>query len=781
MPRSVEINSEPFLSAPPNWSWATPGADPDHRAWSHASAATDTQSAGPDGGADPVTRAVRPGNGYAFTEASDSDGPWAMESPAFDAGAGGIELTFDLHLRFGTEGGIDDGVLAVQGWDGSRWSTIPPEIRGSKQRSAADPYKPSKDFGTYDSRGFVNADFKFRLLFTRGSSPFSSNYDCAVDNLRVVRHEHALPNDPAPTINAPRTIVVDPADGNGALKAALSQARGGDLVRIKDGTYFGSFELRNKDSSAARPIWIRADNPGKVVVSNLWRAAFEGRTNWRRVQGSDKLFQAALPNGGKGPFMGSYTDDHGTERFLFRYRTKDAITRDRLRVEQNNQPSMNVKNPRFGFAVQGNQIFLRLKDGADPRNRPIRLTQDFGRHLLTINRSRHVIVDGIKFEGSGKLDAVICTPKGEPSASSQLTLRNCLFEHCRRALVPHNEALVEWCEYTYPGFREWMDELQRANDQPGAIFALVKGHFNDHPNNPGNAFLEGGWAENLDATPTGCVFEFNLTHGVFEGHRLGALVNSRIQFEAADGIGDDWVEFEHHQRRSSKNNRVIACKILNCHGSFISAQDKNNQISGPNYVSRCIFDSTDETLGHPPFVIKNQGLKNENYRMEFFNNFVRNPGGRNPGFGSQNFFWWDSTDKHRNPGRLRLRNNLVVFDRGKLTGSGAAQKPKVSRNLLVNDANRQDVTGNGGKFLGQSAQALRRDSHGKLLPGSPAIGAGSNSGLNGSQFVDVDFGGRDFTDAGPFPNGFDPGPNWPRPFRRSFSPDLVPKRWPFVS
>ena len=783
MPAPVELNSEPFSSVPP-WSWKTPGADPVSTAWSHASGPTDTDSSGPDGGADPITRAVTPGNGYAFTEASDSEGPWAMESQTLRADSSLFEFTFDLHLRFGSEGGIDDGVLAVQGWDGSAWSTIPPEIRGSKQQRATDPYRPSKEFETYDSRGFSNADFKFRLLFTKGSNPLSANYDCAVDNLRIVRHEDAVPDGPTPTINAPRTIVVDPADGNQALKAAFSRARGGDLIRIKNGTYFGSFELRNKDSDANKPIWIRAENPGGVVFSNLWQAAFEGRVNWQHV--GRGVFKARSPSQSgppnqRGPFMGSYVDGQGTERFLFRYRSKDAITRNPLHVEQNAQPDMDVKNPAYGFAVQGDEIFIRLKGGDDPNDRSIRLTRDFGKHLLTINRSRHMIVDGIKFEGSGKLDAIICTPKGEPKASSHLTIRNCIFEHCRRAAVLHNHAHVEWSEYCYPGFRDWMNELQKMNDQPGAIFALVKNHFNDHPNNRGNAFLEGGWADNMGATPANCVFEYNFTNSVFEGHRLGAHKDSTIRFEAADGIGDDWVEFEHHQKRSSKNNRVIACKILNCHGSYVSAQDKNNQISGPNYVSRCIFDSTDQALGHPPYVIKNQGLKNDAYKLFVYNNFVRNPGGKNPGFGPQNFFWWDSTAKHRNPNRLRLENNLVVFDRGKLTNGGANQKPKVANNLLINNADRRDVTGNGGKFLGQSAQVLRRDANGKLLPGSPAIGAGSNNGLSGPAFVDhdVDFGGGDFTDVGPFPKGFDPGPEWPRPFRRSFSKTSVPKRWPF--
>lgn len=132
MPTPVELNRERFASVPADWSWGTPGAGAANAAWSHGNGPTDTASSGPGGGAHPSTRAVSPGNGYAYTEASNSDGPWTMDSPAFDAGSGRLELTFDLHLRFGSEGGIDDGVLAVQGWNGSTWSPIGPEVRGSK-------------------------------------------------------------------------------------------------------------------------------------------------------------------------------------------------------------------------------------------------------------------------------------------------------------------------------------------------------------------------------------------------------------------------------------------------------------------------------------------------------------------------------------------------------------------------------------------------------------------------------------------------------------------------
>ena len=413
MPTPVELNSEPFASVPADWSWKTPGAGAAATAWSHSENGTGTPSAGPDGGADPATRAVSQGNGYAFTEASDSDGPWTMDSPAFDASSGRLELTFDLHLRFGDEGRIDDGVLAVQGWNGAAWKPIGAKIRGSKQSRATDPYKPSKDFGTYDSRGFDNDDFKFRLVFTKGSSAFPANYDCAVDNLSILRHEDAVeePLVVTPALNARRTIWVDPVNGKDSasgfkedkakatLKAALSLAKGGDLIRVKDGVFFGRHELRNKDSAAGKPIWIRAENPGKVVITNRWQQAFNKSVDWKPAGGG--VFKATSPSG-DGPFMGSYVDGQGVERFLFRYRTKDDITRNPLHVEQRVLPDMNVKHAACGFAKSGNQVFIRLRNGANPKNASIRLTKSFAQNLLVINRSQRVIIDGILFEGSGE-------------------------------------------------------------------------------------------------------------------------------------------------------------------------------------------------------------------------------------------------------------------------------------------------------------------------------------------------------------------------------------------
>ena len=182
----VTLVTEDFQGTIGSWNLATPGADDPEDAWSREENATPTGATGPSGGPNPTTRAATAGNGYAYTESSISaDSPWSMESPDLDASLGTITMTFDLHMRFGSVGGIGDGTLAIQGWNGSAWSTISSTIVGSQQTNAADAWLASTGFGTYDSTGFSNSDFKFRFLFTKGTGA-TANYDCSIDNVLIV-------------------------------------------------------------------------------------------------------------------------------------------------------------------------------------------------------------------------------------------------------------------------------------------------------------------------------------------------------------------------------------------------------------------------------------------------------------------------------------------------------------------------------------------------------------------------------------------------------------------
>lgn len=241
--------------------------------------------------------------------------------------------------------------------------------------------------------------------------------------------------------------------------------------------------------------------PGAAVISGYWPDADDGRATWRH-EGSG-IYSAPHP---ESPWAGSYTDDAGTVRFLFRYRNLSDLGSNTLTVSSV-IGNATFSQPGYGFCHQGGRVYVRLIDGAgnaiNPTGRSIKLTNSFGRQLVTLSRSPHVILEGFAFEGSGNRHAII-TDK----ASHHLTLRNCIFRGCRQIARVQDDLLVEWCEYTYPGFKRWMDDLIRLNpDSISPVFSYVKGDYVDR----GNAFLEGGMCDRVNrARPAErALFQFN--------------------------------------------------------------------------------------------------------------------------------------------------------------------------------------------------------------------------------------------------------------------------------
>lgn len=215
----VTLNSEDFSGPISDWSWTTPGFDEPFSAWSQAVNRNGlSPTTGPNGGADPVSRAVVSGNAYAYTEASNpGDTVWTMESPTFDVSLGTVVLSFDFHMRFGRTGGQTDGTLVVQGWDGTKWSKIGKAIVGSQHRNANDAYLPSTRFGRYSSDGYTNRNFKFRFLFAEGSGGGTFPYDCALDNIKVDR-EGGPPPSPVPPNPIPATGIIQSFRGEDGVE-----------------------------------------------------------------------------------------------------------------------------------------------------------------------------------------------------------------------------------------------------------------------------------------------------------------------------------------------------------------------------------------------------------------------------------------------------------------------------------------------------------------------------------------------------------------------------------
>lgn len=187
------LNSENFSSSIDNWTWNTPGVDDPGQAWSRGLGDTPSNLTGPSGGADPETRAVVVSNPYAYTETTSgnleatSEPSFTMESPVFDARAGRITLTFDIHARWTV---TNEGAFFIEGWNGSSWSSVGPSVNRGLQSADLEgdleDYVASSALGTYDSRLFSNTDFKFRFRLTRTPGIAGSfQYDTAIDNVIV--------------------------------------------------------------------------------------------------------------------------------------------------------------------------------------------------------------------------------------------------------------------------------------------------------------------------------------------------------------------------------------------------------------------------------------------------------------------------------------------------------------------------------------------------------------------------------------------------------------------
>ncbi|MGI9331625.1 MAG: hypothetical protein ACR2RL_00535, partial [Gammaproteobacteria bacterium] len=553
-----------------------------------------------------------------------------------------------------------------------------------------------------------------------------------------------------------RTVWVDQRNGkdtnNGlsrgqAVKTIARGARivrGGDVMVVRPGTYYEKPALRNLGSSAIAPVWIISEFPGEAVISGLWKAAAEGTQSWQSR--GNGVYSARHGDA----YVGSYNG-----AFLFHYNSLSDLTR----------PTVNgVRKPPYGFASDGSTFYLRLPGNANPNGRSVELTDSFRQTLVTIENSPYVILDGFHLSGAGNEEAINIDAR-----SHHVTLRNLLITHSRHAAVLPNDSVVEWSEYSYPHFREFVDDLIELNGESSqSVFDLVKRYYS----NAGNAYLEGGIATSPATESLNAEFRYNYIHDVFDGERLGNFSNSVTHHNVYNYNYDDHIELESwRSTHNSRNLRVHDNLFLNGAGAPLSHQDTSSQMRGPHYVYRNVVYQTDRRHAHPAYLIKNRNLARTRPSIYYYHNVLHNVKGTT-GWGNINWLYWDNKDG--DPQFLTLRNNIVLFD--SLTDNGHNEDPDSSHNLLVNDRDNAVVRGRGGKFLGRDAAAVRFNDLQNLDFGlqaaSPAVNAGTplpNAWPDSRRGVGV-------PDEGAFELGETPGPDWPRPRRTTFTASK-PDRW----
>lgn len=558
-----------------------------------------------------------------------------------------------------------------------------------------------------------------------------------------------------------RTIWVDQANGDDSwsglskkdavktISRGADLVRGGDVMIVRPGIYYETPVFQDLDSSKQKPVWILSEQPGAAVISGLWSEAEQGRARWTGI--GDGLYRADHGDS----FMGE-----AEGRFLFRYKSLADLE----------APSVKgIMKPSYGFAHEGDQVYLRLPSGGDPNGISVRLTNQFEQTIVSIENAPYVILDGFAITGAGGTEAIRADRK-----SHHLTLRNLIVTHSRIAAKLPDKSLFEWSEYSYPGFYNFVDDLidlnqggeGDGNNEP--IYNLVKKYFSKK----GNSWLEGGVAESFDVPSRDVEFRYLYIHQVFDGQRLGAFVDTSSHHNICNYVYDDCVEFEHWRpSHPASNLHVHDSLLMNAMGSALSHQDATDGMRGPHYVYRNVIYNTDYKHAHPVFLIKNRSLTASD-EIIYHHNLMQNWRGTNKGWGKTNWLFWDN--KKGTPEHLTFRNNIILFDQ--LTDRNDQASPDSDFNILVNATDNQKLRGRQGMYLGQDNMALRFKNEARLdfglRQGSPAIDAGAPLPEDWPDTRHVV--GK--PDIGPFELGDDPGPDWPRPRRTVFT-SAPPERW----
>ncbi len=786
----VTLIDEPFTAV--NTVLVTPGADEPEEAWRRIVGATPSGSTGPSGGANPVTRAVEASNPYFYCEGTPSGGGigpqrrFTAETVDLDASVvGDYTLTFDLHMRFGSEGGIDVGTLRVEGWDGSSWVTISDVITGSQQLTAGSNWLPSTGFGAYTSAAFSNADFKFRFFFITGDT--SNNFDCSIDNVIVTGPETEIIVTPPPAnvragffntglrrLHVSKNGVapldgVAPDQSFGNISDAVNSALPGDVITVGAGVYFETIQRSNLPGTVQRPVWICAEVPYTAIVSNLDPQARDGSAAWRNDGGG------VFSTPGAAAYAAWFNDDV----FLPQWELAD-LNDDNFAVEASlseGAATLSKTNVDRGFAFNGGRISVRLPGGINPSGENVNITNNFAATIFNFANCDNIIIDGFVLEGAGDGSATTFD-----EACANPTVKNCKILGSQFGVRVANNTIIEDCEFLMPGHAQFGTDLRSSN--PSNLNVLFRYHknyanaarFKPGSNNSSDALMEGGLEVNRfgGTPPTGIICRRNYIHEVFEGSKAGRMRSIVVSDSVFDECGDDAIELEAVESSGSVSGRaeIRDCLIKNCFGS-ISHQ---GPILNEQFVYRnVIIIDNPEVAGFPAFIAKM--IKTQSgAKLQWYHNTIINrvaAADQTPGFGTNHWVWFGFSNSTADSIKNFL-SNIVVMPND--LDNASVDPVNIENNVVVSpsdNAQSQDVQGTNGTFVANEA-TLDLAADFSLNVGSPAIGAGRGSIPGG--FPDSRTTGTPFADAGAFPADFTVPANWPREQATIFD-DNRPGRW----
>lgn len=566
------------------------------------------------------------------------------------------------------------------------------------------------------------------------------------------------------------------------LQHAVDQLQPGDALLVGPGAYYQpTVWLRNIAGRSDLPVYIRAEPRGAATISSAWPDAAEGLVPW--VDEGDGLWSAPFPSRASGDrlAMGGFVAPDGQRYFLFGMRSLEDLLSDAVAFTPGGGYSgVNpMPWPGYGFALEGGRCWLRTPAGHNPNGRSVIASTylDHESSLLRLDQASHVIIDGLRFEGAG--DKAVRANRNSP----WLTVRNCVVEYCRNGVGPDDHGLVEWCEYTYPGYKRFADELKvrvMAAGQRGGnpMYGFVKrvhgarteGHLIGRP-----------WTtpkDNRGVGPLYCEARYNFCHETFDGDGLGGWSESSAHHSVYLYQYDNAVELEGGIPSESRNNRFHHNLIISCLYGAISHQEDTTEPMGPQWVYRNVvlgnypkgysgpdkldygmYDTGDDAW--LPWTVCKYEATNADAIHYDHNLFWMRGGGLLSGK--------ESTEVSRR--KMHWRNNVLIFSPEGLKTSGDFDL-QCAANAWVSPKPRPDIQGDSGLYVSAiDALKLRDPADLDLRPadGSPLIDAGV--AIPGEPSGSAATVGP--PDIGPFEHGlFDepmPGDDWPRPRRRVFN------------
>jgi len=536
-----------------------------------------------------------------------------------------------------------------------------------------------------------------------------------------------------------------------SLGEGIALLEPGDEMVVAPGVYYERPEFYVPGTTAETPVWVRAQPLGSATISGMWEEAARGEVEWQPT-----------------PWEGIYTAEHGMSlfgahdgTFLFRFNDVDDLRAGEVTfaAQIHDDQVITLDLPDHGFSTDGTSVYLRLPGGIDPNGESVLLSlagqaesEDYT--LAWISSTPHLIVDGFRIQGSGTHGLWYNRNSHTP------TIRNTVFEYCVYGARLPDDAVVEWSEYTYPGFKDFADLLAAANPDHAAdgIFHLVKEY--QSYEHAGPALLEGGLADaHWQVQPSvGGDFHHNWLHEAFDGEQLGHFDSSRSHHSVYTHNYDNHMELETYAPAfGSRDLHVHDNLMLACPLGAMSHQE--DSIVGPHYVYRNVIHGYDDA-GMGAWTQIKSLAPNAVEGMVYVNNTI---------WAGDGSLFWDSRE------HLIFRNNIFVFEA--LEDVEDPDNPLDSdHNLLVNAVDEPWLRGlDHGIYLGADP-----DDVGFLDPaqldfglaaGSPAIDAGE---LFPGITDDVADGAPDL---GAFELDSPPGPDWPRPRATTFTCD-PPARWP---